>query len=80
MFPLRMARIGGLSLLIYVGGMAKGQHWTNECRSTRGRQGNQIPPGNSLGESFTGTDVKQGSIISSYCGEHISPGKLNNQV
>ena len=26
----------------------KGQHWTNECRSTTDRQGNLIPSGNSL--------------------------------
>ena len=26
----------------------KGQHWTNKYRSTKDRQGNQIPPGNFL--------------------------------
>ena len=27
----------------------KGRHWTNECRSTRDKQGNPLPSGNSIG-------------------------------
>jgi hypothetical protein len=29
-------------------GCGKGQYWTNECRSTRDRQGNRLPLGNVL--------------------------------
>ena len=28
----------------------KGRHWTNECRSTRDKQGNPLPSGNSIGD------------------------------
>ena len=47
MSPLGMTRIGGLSILAYVGGVIS-QHQTNECRSTEKRQGNLITPGNSF--------------------------------
>ena len=47
--PLGMARTGRLSLLVYVGGVAKVNIGSIECRSTKERQGNPIPSGNSLG-------------------------------
>ena len=31
-------------------------------------------------EPLVGPDVKQGPVIPSHCGEHVSPGKLNNPV
>ena len=52
----------------------------NKCIWTRDRQGNLIPPRNTLGGPLTGPDVKQGPVIPSHCGEHVSPGKLNNPV
>lgn len=44
-----MTEIGGLSLQAYAGGVAKAD-WTNEFRSTKDRQGNLMPSGNSMGE------------------------------
>ena len=36
--------------------------------------------GKLLGGPLAGPDVKQGPVIPSHCGEHVSPGKLNNPV
>ena len=36
--------------------------------------------GKLLGGPLAGLDVKQGPVIPSHCGEHVSPGKLNNPV
>ena len=54
----------------------KGRHWTNECRSTKHKQGNLIPLENSLQGAVAGHKVKSGSVIPSHCGGHVSPQKF----
>ena len=56
------------------GKCGKGQHWTNECRSTKDNQDNMIPSENSLGEPFVGPQVKCDLVVPSHRRGHVSPG------
>ena len=44
----------------------KDQHCTNECRSTRDRQGNTLPSGNDLRDFLQEPDIKFDIIITCY--------------
>ena len=78
MSPLGMAKIGGFSLQVYVGGVAK----ANIGTMNEGKQKTEKFTIRKLHEGpFTGPPHdKHGLVIASYSGEHFSPGKLKKPV
>lgn len=59
---------------------SKGQYWTNECRSIRYKQGKPLTLGNILGSLSQVHWSNMGLLTPSHCGEHASPGKLENPL
>ena len=74
-----MARIGGLSLLVYVGRVAKAEigllHVGRQEKDKATQYYQETPWG-----PLEGLNVKQGPVIPSHHGENVSSRKLNNPV